>query len=334
MFNEISARDLLYDRGRFSAVFDARSPSEYALANVPNAINFYAMTDEERADVGTLYARKPFEARSLGASYICKNLADHLLWLEKRFSPADRLAIYCAKGGMRSSSIAVVLTHIGYRIWRVQGGFKAYRAEVVRYFDEALNFRFITLDAPTGSGKSELIRALNWSVDLEALANHKGSAFGEAPIAQPKTAKFENDLQYALSRFDPSFPIAIEAESRSIGRIVLPQKLYAAIQNGFRVFIKTPIEDRVKRIASEYGAISGDFFNAAMKRISPYISRDVFSAICEAFNKRDLENCAFLLLTQYYDKVYKKAQKYDATVEFDTIENAIAKLESIRSNQS
>jgi tRNA 2-selenouridine synthase len=330
LFNDISARDFLSSLDSFDAIFDARSPSEYEEARAPNAINLYAMNDEERADVGTLYARKPFEARVLGASYVCKNLARHLADLEKRFTPADRLAIYCARGGMRSSSIAVVLAHIGYRIWRVEGGFKAYRNEVLRYFSDLPPFRFIALDGLTGSGKSDLIRAVDWSVDLEALANHKGSAFGEVMGAQPKTMKFENELQYVLSRFDLTAPIAIEAESKSIGRVVMPPKLYAAIQNGFRVYIETDMTDRVKRVINEYGAISLEFLDGALKRIAPHIPRKIAAAVREAFIKRDLETCAFLLLSEYYDKVYRKAQKYDAIVKFDSVESAIARLEAIR----
>ncbi|MDR2153086.1 MAG: hypothetical protein LBO72_09715 [Helicobacteraceae bacterium] len=111
----------------------------------------------------------------MGASYVCKNLAESLKWFEKCFTPADRLAIYCAKGGMRSSSIAVVLSHIVHSISCVQGGFKAYGNEVLRYFDNPPPFSFIVLDGATHSGKSELIRALSHSVDLDAIANHKGS---------------------------------------------------------------------------------------------------------------------------------------------------------------
>ncbi|MDR2153078.1 MAG: hypothetical protein LBO72_09670 [Helicobacteraceae bacterium] len=134
--------------------------------------------------------------------------------------------------------------------------------------------------------------------------------FGESADAQPKTVKFENDLQYALSRLDLKTPIAIEAESKSIGRVTLPPKLYAAMQKGFRVHIQTPIEDRIKRAASEYGAISTEFFNEAPTKIAPHLPRKIVLAVSEAFSKRDLDACAFLLLSEYYDKVYRKAPKY------------------------
>jgi tRNA 2-selenouridine synthase len=330
LFNEISASDYLNGREGFSATLDARSPGEYAASNIPKAINFCAMTDEERADIGRLYARTPFAARALGASYICKNLAERLNGLEKLFTPADRLAIYCARGGMRSSSIAVVLAHIGYRIWRIRGGFKAYRNEILRYFANLPPFRFIALDGPTGSGKSDLIRALSWSVDLEALANHKGSAFGEIAGAQPKTAKFENELQYELARFAPAAPVAIEAESKSIGRVIVPPKLHDAIQKGLRVYIETPMEDRVDRVVREYGAIDLAFFDAAAARIAPHIPRKALTAAREAFIGRDLRKCAYLLLSEYYDKVYRKAERYDAIVKFDNMQNALAQLETIR----
>ncbi|GHV07364.1 tRNA 2-selenouridine synthase [Campylobacterota bacterium] len=330
MCNEISASDFLAKRSSFDAVFDVRSPLEYAAACVPHSTNFYALDDEQRVDVGTLYVRTPLEARVLGASYICKNLADHLAGFASRYTPAHRIAIYCARGGLRSSSVATVLGNIGYRIWRITGGFKAYRNEILSFYQTLPPYRFVVLDGNTGSGKSELILALERSIDLEGMARHKGSAFGEILGAQPKTMKFENELHFELTRLGSLEAIAIEAESRTIGRVTTPASVYAAMQAGKRVWIDCSIDDRIKRTVREYGAISQEFFDRSIARITPLIARTVLKEIRESFAKRDLETCAFLLLTEYYDKVYKKPPHIDAVVRFDTLANACAELEAIR----
>jgi tRNA 2-selenouridine synthase len=331
LFNEISAADFIARRDEFDVVFDARSPSEFRKAAVPRAINLYALDDDERASIGTMYAFSPFEARAFGASLICKNTARHLLELGRQRTPASKMAIYCARGGMRSSSIAIILAHVGYRIWRVTGGFKAYRNEVLSFFTNLPDYRFFVLDGLSGSGKSSIIRALSWSIDLENLANHRGSVFGEISGVQSATMKFENELHYQLCRFERNLPIAIEAESKTIGRAVCPKALYEAMQRSIRVWIDSPLEDRAKRIADEYGAIDQEAFDRAMKRIAHLLPRKIYEKICKAFNKSDRQECAYLLLKEHYDKVYKKPSKIDAVITFDSLQSVVEKLEEMRS---
>ncbi|MDR2905632.1 MAG: tRNA 2-selenouridine(34) synthase MnmH [Helicobacteraceae bacterium] len=327
---EISAAEFVAKIREFDVILDARSPAEFEKAAIPRAENFFALDDFERAEVGALYKRSPFEARILGAAKICENLAQNLEKFYEIHTPADKIAIYCARGGLRSASVSVVLANIGYRIWRVAGGFKSYRAEVLRYFAEMPPYKFVVLDGLTGSGKSDLIATLDWSVDLENLARHKGSSFGAILGAQPAAMKFENDLHFALARFAPNSTIAIEAESKAIGKVVMPSQLYAAMGAGLRVFVESEIEDRVARITLNYGAISEEFFNAAMRKIAPYISRKIADAVRAAFDRRDLNECAFLLLTEYYDRVYKQNPRRDYTLKFRDLPSATRELNSLR----
>ena len=331
LFEEISIDDYLKRRDEFDAVFDVRSPLEFSESHIIGAENLYALSDTERADVGTLHKRSAFEAKVLGAGLVCQNIAKHLNTIHPRFTPAHKLALYCARGQMRSSSVATVLGSIGYRVWRLKGGFKAYRQAVLDFFDNLPDYRFLVLDGPTGSGKSELIRAATWSVNLEALAKHRGSAFGGLAQSQPLTKQFENLLMHDLMRFGASDAVLIESESRNIGRVTLPHSVYEKMQKGVRIWVQTPLQSRIDRIVAEYGAITPAQFEAALARITPHMPRAVKAAIETAFDRQDLNKTAELLLTEYYDKVYKRPPHIDASIHYDTLENALTQLDAVRS---
>ncbi len=315
MIEEITAEALIADYEKYDLILDVRSPREFAESHVPGARNFYALSDEEHKEIGTIYKQvSPFEARVKGAGYVCKNAIEHIGKLYPEFMPKHRIAIYCARGGMRSGSLSTIFSNIGYRLEKVVGGYKAYRNCVVNYMETFEPRRFIVLGGNTGCGKSDLLSQLENTVDLEGIANHYGSSFGAVNGAQPSTKSFQNLLMHAVKVTDAAKPVFIEGESRKIGRVMVPKSLFAMMGEGIRVEITAPLEQRVERIVRMYAKITDEFFYESMQKISPYIKRTAKEEALEAYKGGDLKRVAEILLVEYYDVVYKKPAHIDATI--------------------
>lgn len=315
----------------YDLIIDARSPHEYRESHIPLSQNFYALSDEEHALVGTAYKQiSPFEARVKGASYVCLNAARHIHDIYPAYTPNSKIAIYCARGGMRSSSLGTILSSIGYPIDRVIGGYKSYRTVITHYLENLPSFNFITLAGFTGCGKSDLLHELNNVIDLEKMANHYGSVFGDVSGDQPTQKEFQNRLAHALFALQSDTGAFIEAESKRIGKINLPSTLYHQMESGFRIEITAPIEQRVERIRFMYDHMDTPFFMERMERISPYISREDKAASIAAFENGDLSRVAEILLTQYYDNVYKTTLKPAMTLCNDNPAKTIEILKGIQ----
>ncbi len=334
MIQTIPIETFLESLNTYDLIIDARSPREYGESHVPLAQNFYALNDEEHCEVGTIYKQiSPFEARVKGASFVCLNAARHIHDIYPAFTPSSRIAIYCARGGMRSSSLGTIFSNIGYRIDRITGGYKSYRTFITRYLDNIPPINFITLAGNTGCGKSDLLHELDNVIDLEKMANHYGSVFGDVNGAQPTQKEFQNRLAHALLGLESTTRSFIEAESRRIGKIMLPSTLYRQMESGFRVQITAPIEQRVERIMRMYDQMDESFFRERMERISPYISRDDKIATITAFENGDLCKVSEILLTQYYDKVYKVTIKPSMTIHNDNPANTVEMLKELQREQ-
>ncbi|MFA5215128.1 tRNA 2-selenouridine(34) synthase MnmH [Sulfuricurvum sp.] len=318
----------------YDLIIDARSPHEYGESHIPFAKNFYALNDAEHHEIGTIYKQiSPFEARVRGASYVCLNAARHIHDIYPAFTPNSRIAIYCARGGMRSSSLGTIFSNIGYRIDRVIGGYKSYRKFVTEYLENIPPLNFITLSGNTGCGKSDLLNELDNVIDLEKMANHYGSVFGDVNGTQPSQKEFQNRLTHALMTLNSQNSAFIEAESKRIGKIMLPNTLYRQMESGFRIEITAPLEQRIERIMRMYDTMDEHFFMERMERISPYISRDdKASSIC-AFENGDLAKVSEILLTQYYDKVYKITIKPNISICNDDLSKTLEILKSVQSEQ-
>jgi tRNA 2-selenouridine synthase len=254
--------------GAFSAVIDVRSPDEFAEDHLPAAINLPVLDNEERVRVGTLYNRSPFEARKLGAALISRNAArflEHdLRGHDKGWTPL----VYCWRGGMRSHSLAVILRSIGWRAMVLDGGYKAWRKFVREDLDRLAEhpLRFHILAGLTGSAKTRLLHAIHREggqiLDLEALANHRGSLLGTVG-PQPSQKHFESRLHEQLSRLDPDRPVFAEAESNRIGTVHIPATLWKALGAGVVHEVTLPIRERAAYLLEDY-----EHFPADPRRIS------------------------------------------------------------------
>jgi tRNA 2-selenouridine synthase len=243
----------------FDDILDARSPSEYAEDHLPGAINVPVLDDAERAAVGTVYKQQSaFDAKRIGAPLAARNIAAHI---ERLFSAKPRgwkPLVYCWRGGGRSGSLVHVLRQVGWDALRLEGGYKAFRRQVVADLEELpARFRFVVVCGATGSGKSRLLEALARAgaqvLDLELLAAHRGSVLGELPGApQPSQKAFETAVWGALSQVDPDRPVFVESESKKVGNLRVPERLIERMRASRCLRLEADVDTRVALLLEDY----------------------------------------------------------------------------------
>lgn len=304
-------------RHQFDEIIDVRTPAEFAEDHIPGAINCPVMSDEERVRVGTLYKQvSPFEARKVGAAIVARNIARHLDEQFARHPKSWRPLVYCWRGGQRSGSMAIILAQIGWAAHQLEGGYKAYRHQVLA--DLATlpqQFRFRVISGPTGSGKSRLLAALAAQgaqvLDLEGLAAHRGSVLGRLPdVAQPSQKRFDSLLDSALQGFDPTRPVFVEAESKKIGFVSLPDALYSRMHDSECLQLEVPLAARVDFLKRDY-----DFYLREPERLVTQLGflRNVhgkaqLDAWATMARGGDFDTLVGELLTGHYDPLYLRSQ--------------------------
>ncbi len=241
----------------YDDVIDVRSPVEYAEDHVPGAVNLPVLSDAERVEVGTIYRMDgAFAARKLGAAYVSANIGRHLrdyfALKPKDYKPL----IYCWRGGQRSASLAIVLAQVGWRVTVLRGGYKTYREHVRRELDLLpKQFTYRLIAGATGTGKTRLLHALArqgaQTLDLEALARHRGSLLGDDG-PQPSQKFFESQLLAELERYDSDRAVWVEAESNRIGNLHLPASLWQTMRRAEGVELRVPINERVRHLLADY----------------------------------------------------------------------------------
>ncbi len=309
---KLSFSDFDAYRSAFDAVIDVRSPAEFAEDHVPGAINLPVLSNEERAEVGTIYVQDdPFKARKIGAALVAKNTAEHLQTALKDMPGGWRPIVYCWRGGQRSGSFATILKEIGWRVAVLDGGYKSYRRAVQHQLYEAEPaWRFIVLDGNTGTGKTEILLKLETrgvqALDLEGLANHRGSLFGHRDGGQPSQKAFESALLEALRGVDPSRPIIVEAESSKIGQINIPPAVWKAMEAAPRMVVEAPLEARAEFLARVYREITADHDRLVdrLEALKPYQSNETIERWLALAGEGAHEALAGELMAQHYDPRY------------------------------
>jgi tRNA 2-selenouridine synthase len=242
----------------FDDIIDVRSPSEFAEDHLPGAINLPVLDDAERAKVGTIYKQvSPFDARKIGGALVAANAARHIAGGLSDRDGSWRALIYCWRGGQRSGSFETILGQIGWRVNRIEGGYKSWRALVVdRVQNRPISAPVIVLDGNTGSAKTAILHRLarrgTQVIDLEGLARHRGSLFGAIEGGQPSQKMFESRLALAMEGLDPFRPVLIEAESSRIGNLNLPKAMWKALCDAPRIRLDVPVEARARYSAADY----------------------------------------------------------------------------------
>ena len=259
MLTPITAAEALRRLAEFGSVIDARSESEFAEDHLPGAINWPSLTDVERHQVGCDYVQiSPFAAKKRGAAMVARNIAGHIE-REVLTKPKDwQPLVYCWRGGSRSNSLATVLSLIGFRVHLVEGGYQRYRNAVLAALDDwPARFEYRVVCGPTGSGKSRLLQALRAQgaqvLDLEALANHRGSVLGLVPgQVQPGQKQFESRVWDQLRRFDPARPVFVESESKKVGDLRVPLALIECMRNAPCLQFELGLDARVALLIEDY----------------------------------------------------------------------------------
>jgi len=261
----ISAAEAVTRQPGFDAVIDVRSPAEYLLDRLPGALNWPVLNDEERARVGTEYVQvSPFTARVTGAALVARNIAAHIEGQLPGKARGWKPLVYCWRGGQRSGALASVLDAIGFTVHVLDGGYQAFRAQVRQDLETApAHFDWRVLCGRTGSAKSRLLTALAAQgaqvVDLEALACHRGSVLGPLPgQPQPSQKAFDTALWHALRGLDAARPVFVEGESRTVGRLRVPERLIDALRAAPVVQVRMPLEARVAFLLDDYAHLVGD----------------------------------------------------------------------------
>jgi tRNA 2-selenouridine synthase len=313
MIIPIDAQAAVSDLSRFDTIVDARSPTEYAEDRVPGAVNWPSLDDEERANVGFEYARvSPFAAKKHGAAIVARNVAAHIERHVVDKPPGWTPLVYCWRGGKRSGALATVLDQIGFRVHVLEGGYQAFRRAVVVEL-EMLPARFAwrVVCGPTGSGKSRLLAAIARAggqvLDLETIANHRGSVLGLVPgSAQPTQKAFETALWHALRALDPARPVFVESESKKIGELHVRDALVQRMRASPCVWLELPIEARVALLIDEYDFFVADVdaFCARLDALRALRGNAAVDAWQEAARAGRTAEVVRNLLDAHYDPIY------------------------------
>ena len=300
----------------FDEIIDVRSESEYAEDHIPGAINCPVLNDAQRAEVGTIYKQvSPFDAKKIGAARASENIARHLL---ERFHHKPRgwkPLVYCWRGGGRSGALAHVLTQIGWHAARLDGGYKAYRREVIADLDRMPGqYRWHVVCGMTGTGKSRLLAALRDTgaqvLDLESLAAHRGSVLGNLPGApQPPQKMFESLIWHALRGFDSSRPVFVESESKKVGKLRVPEALITAMWAGAPLVLRAPMPVRVALLKEDYAHFLLDptLLSVQLDHLANLHGCDVITGWQTLVREQHWDELTQALLVHHYDPSYTRA---------------------------
>ncbi len=307
----------------FDAVIDARSPGEFALDHIPGAINCPVLNDEERIRVGTLYKQvSPFEARKVGAVLVARNVANHIETLFAAHPKSWRPLVYCWRGGQRSGSFTHILNEVGWSARRLTGGYKSWRHHVLDALTHVPgSFRFRVLAGPTGSGKTKVLEALHalgeQVLNLEALAAHKGSVLGGMPDqVQPSQKMFETEILHTLSGFNPARPVYVEAESKRIGLLRLPDAVYHGIQQGQWLGLRVPVAARVRFLLQDYAYfVHSPVLIAQLERLGATCGKAQVDAWKDLIATGRYDALVEDLLVKHYDRYYDRSMQQLKTAE-------------------
>ena len=295
---------------KYIPVIDVRSPAEYQRGHIPGSINIPLFDDEGRAKVGTVYKTAGKEKAMLtGLELAGPRLPEILsaaLQIDQKYQTGRKLRIYCWRGGKRSNSVGWLLANSGFSIKILKGGYKAFRNFVLQQFTK--KYKLKILGGYTGSGKTQILHKMRNAgkqvIDLEALACHRGSAFGAMTgVPQPTQAMFENLLATDLLEIKPENEVWLEDESRLIGKLSIPHELWLQMRSVPVTFVDVSRPDRAAYLANEYKNLTNEQIIDSLNRIQKRIGGENFKTALSALNQNDREKVAHIVL-EYYDRAY------------------------------
>jgi len=300
---------------QYALIIDARSPHEYAEDHVPGAVNLPVVDDAEFAEVGIQHRTDPHAAYLIGAQHSFRNLARHTVELISRYKANDRFLVYCFRGGKRSALWAGNLRLIGFTVDVVPGGWKHYRSwvrESLATLPQRLAYQ--VLCGPTNCGKTRLLHELarqgEQVLDLEGLAVHKGSLLGDVPgRPQPTQKHFDSLVLDVLRRFDPARPVWVEAESKKVGRLLVPEELTAAMRRAPTIHLSAPMPERVRLCREDYAHFAADprAMVARLQSLKPLVGGEELARWQALADAGAVDELFERLMTQHYDPAYSRS---------------------------
>ena len=302
-----------WNNKKFDTIIDVRSPLEFAEDHIVGAINCPVLSDLERQKVGTIYKKESsFKAKIIGSSLTAKNIAFHIenKFMEKKGSWQP--LIYCWRGGQRSKAFSIVLSEVGWRTNQLKGGYKEYRNQVINFLDNiGPKLKITLISGKTGSAKTKILKSVENEggqiLDLEGLANHKGSLLGKIPdLIQPSQKFFESLIFNKIQNLNLKDKIYIEAESSKIGNIHIPKSIWKKMINSPRIEISANVELRAKFLVSDYDYMCNDptLINPIIKGLKNRLSKKLFDEWTNLIDRKKWFDLTKSFLENHYDPSY------------------------------
>ncbi len=339
MIREVNIEDALHMKDLI--FIDVRSESEYEQDTIPGAINMPVLNNSEREHVGYVYTQVDRDkAKTLGLKYASTKLVEFYEKAKSIEKNKKNIALFCYRGGMRSNSVANVLSTMGINLYLIKGGYKSYRKYVLEELvKHEGKYNYIVLHGYTGTGKTKILKMLESHgksiLDLESLAKNAGSVFGNIAFEGESNSqkKFESLLLDKFENIDDSF-IFTESESKRVGKAVLPEFLFNDMEKGYHVLIETTLEKRVENLVDDYISNApctiDEEIEKAIKKLRKKIGGDKVDILIEELGKKNYSIIARELMINYYDPLYKysieKQSKYHKIIRYTDIEYAVMEL--------
>ena len=302
-----------WNNKKFDTIIDVRSPLEFIEDHIVGAINCPVLSDLERQKVGTIYKKESsFKAKIIGSSLTAKNIAFHIenKFMEKKGSWQP--LIYCWRGGQRSKAFSIVLSEVGWRTNQLKGGYKEYRNQVINFLDNiGPKLKITLISGKTGSAKTKILKSIENEggqiLDLEGLANHKGSLLGKIPdLIQPSQKFFESLIFNKIQNLNLKDKIYIEAESSKIGNIHIPKSIWKKMIKSPRIEISANVELRTKFLVSDYDYMCNDptLINPIIKGLKNRLSKELFDEWTNLIDRKKWFDLTKSFLENHYDPSY------------------------------
>jgi tRNA 2-selenouridine synthase len=322
-------------------LIDVRTKEEFEEFHIPGALNVPLFTKEEREKISEVYySHGEKEARLFALKLVAPKLYDVVSRIRKIKERDGQVAVYCWRGGMRSLAVATICNLTGVHVFRLKGGYRAFRRFILRRIEEiSEGLKVVVLYGPTGVGKTRILRELKEEgypvVDLEGLAGHRGSVFGGIGLKQPSQKMFDAYLWQELERLKDSPYVLVEGESKKIGKLFIPDPFWKAMERGKKILLTLPLEERIRVSLEDYGI--GNFppqvYLEALARIKRILGDVKYNRIKMLIEMENYEEAVKELMVNYYDKLYSRSTpETEYTIEAKTLLEAKEKLKRFLSS--